>query len=156
MIGEPPQLIRGRAFERLVKSYPGNQQGGQFGWLHVHEKTVMVGGRRRRIDVLIDPAWTDEKPCLAVAEIKSCDWERMKPERVLVNVKRHARQVYRYVDGCPKGQDVAPAILYETTPRDDESKRAIEDFLDSQCIQVIWADELDSPAWGFAAEAQPS
>lgn len=146
---EPAQLRRGREFERRLKARAGNAVGRPGKSVLLHEEVVVIDGRRRRVDVMIDLTESANEPFVSVVEIKSCDWEGMKPDRVFPNGRRHANQVRMYVDGCVNGRGLSAAagIIYERAPKDKALMIEVEAFLDAKGIQTMWADQPDFAAW---------
>jgi hypothetical protein len=139
---QPEHLMRGSEFERAFRARARNIAGDHPDALILHEDVISIDGHRRRVDLLLDPHVSDPDPLVVVVELKSCDWERMRPGRAMVNVRRHATQVLRYVDGWVglRHSDAAAGIVYERSPGDSTLAAQIEALLDSLGIQTIWAD----------------
>ena len=127
---------RGNQFEQLEKS---EWKDGDFKHAcHEHGLSVGSGKKRGRIDVLIE----EYDDSVSIIEIKSTEWNRMKPHRVRPNVLRHIRQVMKYVyPFWDKGIDVTPGLIYPADPDSDERRAQVELILEENSIQVVWADE---------------
>lgn len=129
----PAVLRRGRAFEQREKS----------GWTKLDEgeaqfeATTEWRGRRGRIDIRIPfEGWSTH------VELKATDWERMKPHRVRPNLRRHLRQVFRYVDAeVAAGRDVCPGIIYARAPCATARRREVETFFRENGVQLVWRQE---------------
>ncbi len=83
---EPPILKTGKDFHKVI----------QDSWLHDAEGDVRTevgiidsSGRRRRIDIFVDAG----RDVVAVIEVKSTDWNKVKAHRVRPNLRRHIRQI---------------------------------------------------------------
>ena len=77
----------------------------------------------------------------AIVEIKHSDWDKMTPAAVLRNVKRQARQVWRYVELQESLDGICPGIVFPKRPKDPERLRQIEEFFEEEGIPVVWEDE---------------
>ena len=83
----------------------------------------------------------DEK-MVAVVEIKGTDWDRMTVRNVRANVRRHARQVWIYIDSLLQaGKEVCPGIIFPRRPKTPDRLEFIESLFDEQGIPVVWQDE---------------
>ena len=66
----------------------------------------------------------------------------MRAHRVQPNLRRHLRQVYRYMDAESEGgRDVCPGIIYAQAPRDGARRRQVEQFFRDNCVQLVWRRE---------------
>ena len=135
---EPQLLRRGKKFEAKEKSgwiTPAD------GWQALFERSVpTVPGRRGRIDVLIQ----EKDGSLTIIEIKSTNWDGIKPHRIRPNVLRHIRQVLGYLTYFhEKGIDVCLAICYPCAPSCEKTRLAIEQLFENKWVQLVWTDERD-------------
>jgi len=146
---EPSRLQRGRDFERRVRSKARNASGVHHDSVILHEEVIVIDGRRRRVDMLLDVDPEGNEQFAVVLEMKSCDWSSMSEKRVRRNICRHAGQVLRYVDGCVSVLDMnaAAGILYEWSPADPATRELIEEYHDARGVQVIWADRPEGREW---------
>jgi hypothetical protein len=136
---EPSILRRGKQFERIEKkSWRLDAKGGRL----IFEKAVKhPGGRPGRIDILVD----ELEGFVSVVEIKATDWDRVKSHRVRLNLRRHARQVWRYIETYVEADtDVCAGIIYPKPPKDAALRSLIESFLNEEFIQVVWREEAKS------------
>lgn len=140
------QLFRkGKEFERKEKSEFLRLEGG----LQVDfEKSVpTLPGHRGRIDVLIQADKHNDRSgrgyCVVI-EIKSTDWDNIKPHRIRPNVLRHIGQAYKYFTNFHEdGKDVILAVCYPHTPSCNKTRQYIEQICTSQWVQVVWTDERE-------------
>ena len=131
------RFMRGNQFERLEKS---EWENGDFQESEPEYGLCVGPGKKKRgrIDVLIK----EDDGSVSIIEIKSTDWDRMKPHRVRPNALRHIRQVMKYVyPFWEKGTDVVPGLIYPKAPRSSERREQVESILEEQLIQVVWAYE---------------
>ena len=108
---EPERLRRGKAFHhevqnRWLREYDGKARSE----LAVRKPN----GRAGRIDLCLDP----NTNTVGVVEIKASDWDRMTEAAVRRNVKRHAAQVFQYVDSHMSGvrKGVCPGVVLQSGP----------------------------------------
>lgn len=141
MSREPKPFRRGKLFEREVQAdWEATAQGA------VHtECTIPLlqkeckNGRqpRGRMDIFIDDIGDNQ---VAIVEIKSTNWDRIKPQNVTKNLGSHRRQIYKYIeeylDG--KGITVCPGLIYPEEPKSPGLKERIEEYLNSYGIMVAW------------------
>ena len=140
---EPENLRRGKEFHREVqRDWMENARDGNI----LPEETILLGllGRRRaakgRIDILVDEITGDEKKFVSVVEVKSTDWDRIKPENVTKNLGSHRRQVWKYIDKFIEVDkvDICPGIIYPDSPKTPGLRERIETYLNDYGIQVVW------------------
>jgi hypothetical protein len=134
--GENKQFLervqRGRRFEAEEHT----------GWAHIPKGQIQFEAKTRwqskcgRIDILISEA----DGSASIIENKATDWDSLKPHRIMPTVKRHARQVWRYVNDFVEGQakQVCPGIVYEREPKSRTLRAFIENELNEYAIQVVW------------------
>jgi hypothetical protein len=142
---EPDPLRLGKAFGTTVAAgYPeGMAQGGA----HPEVSVSIAGARRGRIDLLLD---IDDsgKPLLVVMEVKNTDWDARAAHRVLPNLARHARQVWKYLDALMPRLDAGElaglqaALVYPQRPSHPGRAAVIEQTLGDHGISVLFYDEL--------------
>ena len=140
---EPEILWRGKQFHNRV----------QADWLETAEGSIhrehsiwlskrCVSGshvRRGRLDIFID----EIGDMVTVVEIKSTDWDRVKPKNRRRLLSAHRRQVCRYVDEyLTDSKDIVCAsIIYPLPPCTNGLRFEIETYLNDEGIQVVWYDE---------------
>lgn len=141
---EPEQLRRGKEFHRRV----------QEDWSGTIEKSLVraehcvrleflprISGhvRRGRIDVLVDKI----EDFVTVVEIKSTDWDEVKPQNRRRLLGSHRRQVLRYVDQYLDGanMNVCAAIIYPEPPQGRGVREEVEEYLNEHGLQVAWYNE---------------
>jgi hypothetical protein len=141
---EPAVFRRGKAFHRLVQ---GN-------WARTVERqpvrierSLALGiaegaarpQRRGRMDIFVDQTGD----FVTVVEIKSTDWNRIRPANRRRLLASHCRQVYRYVDTYLDRErvKVCAGIIYPKPPRQPDVRAEVEEFLNERALQVVWYDE---------------
>ncbi|GAF96833.1 unnamed protein product, partial [marine sediment metagenome] len=130
------QLRRGKAFHKKM----------QADWLSTAEGQILIEkaitkptGRKGRIDIFVDD---DGDKLVAVAEVKSSDWDKMTDPAVRRNVRRQIKQIWDYTDSQLKAKkDVSPGIIFPKQLKDKERMRLIEELLEEEGIPVVWQDE---------------
>ena len=128
------RIKRGREFEQWERM----QWKGKLNELAQFESPTEWQGKRGLIDIrLVD---NDEGQTIVV-EIKSTNWDVMKPHRIRPNVLRHANQIWRYIEDALRNQPVLPAIIYPASPKRLARKVDVEKILNERFIQVVWRDE---------------
>ena len=95
--------------------------------------------RRGRIDIFVDKI----DDFVSVIEIKSTDWDRIKPQNRRKNLGSHCRQILRYVDKYLDDDEISvcAGMIYPQSPRTPGLKAEIEKYLNDQCLQVLWYDD---------------
>ncbi len=143
---EPDPLRIGKAFGKLVATeYP---TGMAEGTAQPEMRIAVAGGRSGRIDLLLEVE-DKGRPLLVVVEVKSTDWDARAAHRVLPNLARHARQVWRYLDAFMPRLDrgelsgLQAALVYPRRPSKPGRAEMVEDALDSHGIAVLFYDELE-------------
>lgn len=131
---EPERLKRGKAFHREVQAEWEQQAEGD---VRSERRITKPSGRGGRVDIHVDDA-SD----VAIVELKATDWDRMTAEAVHRNVRRHARQIWEYIESqLTEGRDVSPGVIFPHLPCDPERVCLIEGLFEEEGIQVIWRDE---------------
>jgi hypothetical protein len=131
------RIQRGRRFEIWERE----QWIGKLNERAVAEALTEWKGKRGRIDIKL---FDEDENHTVIVELKATDWDGMKPHRVRSNVLRHARQVWRYIEGELASlveSEVIPAIVYPKSPITPGRKNMIEEILHEHWIQVVWRDE---------------
>lgn len=131
---EPKRLREGKAFHKKVQAEWKAEAEG-----HVEtEKTAKKKDRKGRLDVFVSE---DGSEVRAIVEIKNSDWDKMTPQAVRRNVKRQARQVWRYIELQPTVDGICPGIVFPKRPSDPERLKLIEQLFEEEGIPVVWEDE---------------
>lgn len=141
---EPDQLRRGKRFHRRVQTdWSGTvenatvrpEHGVRLQFLPRKARRI----RRGRIDVFIDQI----DDFVTVVEIKSTDWDRIKPQNRQRLLGSHLRQVLKYVDQYVDGDGVSvcAGIIYPRSPRTSGLREEIEGYLNDNALQVVWYDD---------------
>ena len=84
---------------------------------------------------------------VAIIEIKNSDWDRMTLDAVRRNVRRQARQLWKYIESQLEGlggderKEVCPGIVYPRRPTTPGRLKLIENLLEEEGIPVVWDDE---------------
>ena len=102
------------------------------------EKTVKKKDRAGRLDVFVSE---DGSEVRAIVEIKHSDWDKMTPQAVRRNVRRQARQIWRYIELQPTLDGICPGIVFPKRPGDPERLELIEHLFEEEGIPVVWEDE---------------
>jgi hypothetical protein len=98
---------------------------------------------------------------LVVIEIKVTDWDAIPANRVVKNLRRHLRQLQRYLDTAVEDMEagqwdgVAGALIYPVRPADAEKLAIIEALTDEQGIQLTWYHDADWSHQISASSAPP-
>ena len=131
---EPERLRRGKSFHRHVQAEWKVGEGEV-----VSEKPVVKpSGRRGRVDVFVA---VDDR-LVAIAEIKSSDWDAMTESAARRNVKRQARQIWDYIDSqLALGRDVSPGVIFPKRPESASRLALVETLFDAEGIPVVWYEE---------------
>ena len=131
---EPKRLREGKAFHKKVQAeWKADAEGNV-----ETEKTVKKKDRKGRLDVFVSE---DGSEVRAIVEIKNSDWDKMTPQAVRRNVKRQARQVWRYIELQPTVDGICPGIVFSKRPSDPERLKLIEHMFEEEGIPVVWEDE---------------
>ncbi len=134
---EPKRLREGKAFHKKVQADWKASAEGKV----KTEKTVKKKDRTGRLDVFVSDTGSEVR---AIVEIKHSDWDMMTPRAVRRNVKRQARQIWRYIELQPTLDGICPGIVFPKRPGDPERLELIEHLFEEEGIPVVWEDE--SPA----------
>jgi hypothetical protein len=133
---EPRILLRGKKFHSKVqKAYLKTSDIvplPEHGFLR-------LSGRKGRIDLLI----AIDDFTAALIEIKSTAWDKVVLPR---NIRRHARQVWTYVDAAMElsgYEDITPTVIYPRLPSRKGLRREVEFAFAQQGIAVFWWAEQE-------------
>lgn len=134
---EPGILLLGKKFEIEEKKEWESPEGAK---VTFEQALELASGRGGRIDIFLD----EDGGYVSILEVKSTNWDRIKPYRRRPNLLRHARQVLRYVvPFIEQGIDVCPGVVYPKAPKEKAVLKCIEDTLNDLGLQVVWADQRD-------------
>ena len=142
---EPEILRRGKAFHRRVqRDWEDLATDGVVDSEHTIEisrDTQRV--RSGRLHLFVD----DLGDFVSVVEIKSTDWDRVKPENRRRLVASHRRQIWRYIETFLDRErvDVCAGVIYPRAPRTPGLRREIEELLNDYGLQVVWYDGQRAP-----------
>jgi len=137
MAKEPSVLKKGKQFHKRV----------QYEWsltaegLVKSEKIVeMAGDKKGRVDIFVEEIGEN---LVSVVEIKNTNWDKIKPENIQRNVKRQARQIWKYIESQTdlEGKEVSPGIIFPKLPMDPDKLMQIESVFGDEWIQVVWENE---------------
>jgi len=143
---EPENLKRGKEFHRAVqRDWLKTARDGRI----LPEQTILLGllGSRRtrkgRIDILVDEITGERNKFLSIAEVKSTDWDRIKPGNITKNLGSHRRQIWKYIEKFIEVDevDVCPGIIYPESPGTPGLRERIETYLNDYGVQVVWYHE---------------
>ena len=141
---EPSNLKRGKSFHKKVQSdWSRTIKDGKL----TLEQVIHLSGntgpfilhKKGRLDMFVDELGR----LVSVIEIKSTNWNSVKPKNVGRLLASHRRQVWKYVSTYleSKPTDVCPGLIYPFAPRDERLKERIEEYLNGYGIQVVWYGE---------------
>ncbi|UCE62086.1 MAG: hypothetical protein JSU63_10305 [Phycisphaerales bacterium] len=131
---EPKRLREGKAFHKKVQA---DWEADAEGNVEV-EKTVKKDGGTGRLDVFVSD---DGSEVRAIVEIKHSDWDKMTPQAVRRNVRRQARQIWKYIELQPTFDGICPGIVFPKRPADTERLKLIEHLFEEEGIPVVWEEE---------------
>lgn len=132
---EPKPLRRGKEFHKKVQKEWRNTARGK---VMTEKSMTKPSGRKGRMDIFIK---SDEK-LVAVAEIKTSDWDAMSQTAIRRNVRRQVRQVWNYIDSqLTSGKNVSPGVIFPKRPKDSGRMNLIEKLFNEEGIAVVWEDE---------------
>ncbi len=132
---EPKRLRNGKAFHKKVQA---DWEGEAEGDVQTEMTVKKEGARSGRLDVFVSEEGSEVR---AIVEIKHSDWDKMTPPAVLRNVKRQARQIWRYIELQPTLDGICPGIVFPKRPSDPERLQLIEHLFEEDGIAVAWEDE---------------
>lgn len=140
---EPQQLRRGKAFHKRVqaawvKGPDGPERAEQPLLLHGLPKR---GDRIRRghVDVFFDK----QSDFVSIFEIKSTNWDAIKPTNRRRLLGAHKRQILRYVDEYLDYENVSvcAVMIYPKPPHSARIRKEVESYINEHAIQVFWYED---------------
>ena len=84
---------------------------------------------------------------VVVIEIKSTNWDRIKPSNIRKNLNAHRRQLMRYVDTYYQDGDgvgASAAMIYLSVPSTDGMRNLVEAYFHEHAIVVVWFNGGDA------------
>ena len=146
-MAEPEILRRGKRFHKLVQQeWLDETKDGKPRPEFTIPQDIAGIARRSRLDILVD----ELGDFVSIVEIKSTDWDTIKPKNRIKLLGSHRRQLWRYIDPyVDSGINVSPGMIYPAPPRTEGLRDIIEDYLNDWAIQVVWFHESleSSNAW---------
>ncbi|MEW6668438.1 MAG: hypothetical protein AB1512_24765 [Thermodesulfobacteriota bacterium] len=141
-MGEPPLLRQGKEFHRKVQDdWESTAKDGKICPEHTIALVPQRSIRKRlgRLDIFVD----DVGDFVSVIEIKSTDWDAVKPKNRRRLLGSHKRQVWRYIERYLDVDkvDVCPGIIYKSPPSTPGLRKEIEEYLNEWGVQVVWYEE---------------
>jgi hypothetical protein len=139
MAREQSLLKKGKQFHKLVQYKLSLTADG-----HVKsEENVSLDvndNKKGRVDIFVEEIGVN---LVSIVEIKNTDWNKIKPENIQRNVKRQARQIWKYIEYQTDlvGKEVSPGIIFPKLPMDPERLKLIESIFEDEWIQVVWENE---------------
>ena len=132
---EPKQLSKGKEFHKKIqKEWYSDAEGG----VETEKSITKPSKRKGRMDIFVK----DDGSLVAVAEIKTSNWDLMAPSAVRKNVMRQANQVWDYIESqLELDKDVSPGVIFPKRPKNPDRMNFIEDLFNTRGIQVVWEDE---------------
>lgn len=132
---EPKQLRKGKEFHKKIqKGWHSDAEGN----VKTEKSITNPSKRKGRMDIFVK----DDESLVAVAEIKTSNWDAMTPTAVHKNVIRQANQIWDYIESqLEQGKDVSPGVIFPKRPKDPDRMNLIEQLLNERGIQVVWEDE---------------
>ena len=131
------QIRRGRLFEQRERREWTPAKSGRPNRT-AFEAVSLFDRRRGRIDIRLE--WED---LIVLLELKSTDWNRLKPHRIRPTALRHIAQLYRYVDGELENGNtgICHGIVYEHRPRLATRRQQLARIFSERCVQLVFRDE---------------
>ena len=132
---EPKQVRKGKEFHKKIQEQWHNDPEG---YVETEKSITKPSKRKGRMDIFVK----DDESLIAVAEIKTSNWDAMTPSGVRKNVMRQVNQVWDYIESqLELGKDVSPGVIFPKPPKNSDRINLIEDFFNERGIQVVWEDE---------------
>jgi len=133
---EPSSLRRGKAFHKKMQA---EWLGTADGQIRIEKAITKPTGRKGRIDIFVDD---DGDKLVAVAEVKSSNWDKMTEKAVSRNVRRQVKQIWDYIySQLANEKEVCPGIISPQRPKDKARMKLIEEMFEQEGIPVVWKDE---------------
>ena len=141
---QPKVLTRGRAFHARVEAdWKNTAKDGEVRL----EKTIPLlqnpgeaqRVRRGRMDLFVE----ELGDFVCIVEIKSTDWDAVKPQNRRKLMGAHRRQIWKYIDEylMTHELEVCPGIIYPKPPNTAGLRVEVETFMSEYGLQVVWYDE---------------
>ena len=132
---EPRQLRRGKEFHKKIqKEWHKDAEGD----IKTEKSMIKPSKRKGRMDIFVK----DDESLVAVAEIKTSNWDAIAASAVRKNVRHQASQIWDYVESqLELGKDVSPGVIFPKRPKDSNRVSLIEELFNKSGIQVVWEDE---------------
>lgn len=139
---EPKLLKAGKEFHKKVqRDWELTAKDGKV----YSEHTVLLVPNKSthkkhgRLDIFVD----NVGDFVSVIEIKSTDWDAVKPKNRKKLLGSHIRQVWHYIDRYIDLEkvDVCPGIIYKSPPSTPGLRKDIEEYLNERGLQVVWYEE---------------
>lgn len=132
---EPKLLHRGKEFHKKIQKKWINTAEGD---VTPEKSMTKPSGRKGRMDIFV----RCDETLVAIAEIKTSDWDTMTSTSIPRNVKRQAHQIWNYIESQLKlGKEVSPGIIFPKRPENPNRLDLIERLFDEEGIPVVWEDE---------------
>jgi hypothetical protein len=86
---------------------------------------------------------------LVIIEIKGTDWDKIPAPRLMRNLRRHLRQLQRYLDNAIEDMEsgvwtgIAGSLLYPARPASKQTQATIEATAGEHAIMVTWYEDVD-------------
>ncbi|MCD4652401.1 hypothetical protein K8T06_00520 [bacterium] len=141
-MSEPKILKAGKLFHKKVQAdWKLTAKDGKI--CPEHTISLSPKGSRHhkhgRLDIFVD----DSGDFVSVIEIKSTDWDAVKPKNRKKLLGSHRRQVWRYIDRFIDIEkvDVCPGIIYKSPPSTPGLREDVEEYHNDWGLQVVWYEE---------------
>ena len=138
---EPRILKRGKQFHQMVQGdWLKTAKDGRINIEQILElkkqRKVNIRKKIGRMDILVN----EMSDYVSIVEIKSTNWDLIKPQNIQKLLSSHQRQVWKYIEAFinRKKIDVCPGIIYSHSPKSKYLQNRVEDYLNSYGLQVVW------------------
>ena len=135
---EPEQLRWGKRFHKLIqKEWLATAEGGR---ISPEKYLKKINGKRGRVDILVEEL---ADGMVSVVEVKGTNWDRIKSQNLLRNIRGQINQVWDYVDSQLDiyGREVCPGVIFPKMPKTAKRLLLIEKMFNDSGIQVVWHNE---------------
>lgn len=144
-MSEPPQLRRGKRFQKIVQSdFLLNSKGGTPLKEETIDLTVLNHVRQKsgRMDIFISE---DTDDFVTILEIKATNWDHIKPKNITRNLWWHQRKIFMYIDKYVDHENlsVCPGIIYPYLHLTPGLRERIETYLGNYGAPDYWYMEMD-------------
>ncbi len=132
---EPKHLRQGKEIHKKIQK---EWHEGAEGAVKSEKTITKPSGQKGRMDIFVN----SDETLVAVAEIKSSNWDTMTLTAVRRNARRQARQIRDYIESqLELGKDVSPGVIFPKRPKDPDRMKLIEHLFNEEGISVVWEDE---------------